>query len=124
LQRLREGAKELIAQLHRGDLERILQRPVVVRRVSALASPEEELDELDLDGGLELGVGLRRRLSLDHGDLWGFVLALAFAGPLASGNDRWGDGFRAADAPGGCARRLRRGWRLRHQAGTQRGQVV
>src|SRR5882762_3960517 len=100
LQRLGECAKELIAQLHRRNLEGIFHCPVVIWRVAALAGPEEELDQLDL-GGLDL--------------------VLAFA--LSSGNDRRGHGFPAADPPRRRARSLRHGRRLRDQARAQRGKV-
>src|SRR4029077_26372 len=108
LERLRERADELITQLHRGDLERVLQRPVVVRRVLALARPEQEGDQLHLDLGHELRVALR---------LAGPILALSLG---ARGGRRWGDGAIAgADGPGRRARSGRNGRRLRDQAGAQ-----
>src|SRR6267143_6895269 len=123
LQRLGECAKELIAQLHRRNLEGIFHCPVIIWRVATLAGPEEELDQLDLDGGLELGVGLRRGLSLDNRDLHALcAFVLAFA--LSSGNDRRGHGFPAADPPRRRARSLRHRRRLRDQAGTERGKIV
>src|ERR1700694_4575061 len=105
LERLRERADELITQLHRRDLECVLERPVVVRRVLALARPEQERDQLHLDVGHEFRVALR---------LGGPILALSFR---ARGGRRWGQGAIAgADSPGRRARSGRNGRRLRNQA--------
>src|SRR5439155_25320415 len=64
LQGLREGAKELVAQLHGRDLEGILECPVIIGRVTALAGPEEKRDQLHLDRRRESRVGLRASLGL------------------------------------------------------------
>src|SRR6202011_1826894 len=108
LERLREGADELIAQLHRRDLECIFQGPVVIRRVLTLAGPEQERDQLHLDGRGELRFALR-------------LAALVLAPPLrAGGGRRRGNGAVAgANTPGGSGRGLTDGRRLRDQAGPQ-----
>src|ERR1700694_4454287 len=108
LERLRERADELIAQLHRRDLEGVLQRPVVVRRVLALGRPQQERDELHLDSAHEL------RIALGPG---GLVLALSFR---ARGGRRWGNGaITGAHTPRRSSRGGRNRGRLRDQAGAQ-----
>src|SRR5438105_14549928 len=89
LQRLREGADELITELHGRDLERILERPVIIGRVLPLAGPEQELDQLHLDPGHQLRVASA-------------LLAFGLAGALDVCGRRWGDAaLGRPDAPGG-----------------------
>src|SRR5207244_7034263 len=122
LQRLREGAEELIAQLHGRDLERVFEGPVIIGRVLALAGPQEERDELHPDGRLEFGVALG---ALDSGHDIALALVLAFA--LSFSRDGGERGYRAlggANPPrrAGGRRSDRRG--LGHQAGPECGQIV
>src|SRR2546425_1847623 len=114
-ERFREGADELITQFHRRDLERVLQRPVVVRRVFPLAGPEQERDQFHLDGSDELRIAFRLRALL-------LAFALAFG---ASGGRRWGNGaVSRANAPRGTSwGRSDRG-RLGDQARPQGREVV
>src|SRR3989454_4136612 len=105
-ERFREGADELITQFHRRDLERVLQRPVVVRRVFPLAGPEQERDQFHLDGSDELRIAFRLRAFL-------LALALAFG---AAGGRRWGNGaVSRANAPRGTGW----GWSDRGRLGDQ-----
>src|SRR5437588_9092338 len=112
LQRLREGADELITELHGRDLERILERPVIIGGVLALTGPEQELDQLHLDPGHQLRVASA-------------LLAFGLAGALDARGRRWGDAALGGPYPPGGTRRSRADRRgLGHEAGPQRGQVV
>src|SRR5438874_1794442 len=112
LQRLREGAEELVTQLHGRDLERVFEGPVIIGRVLALAGPQEKRDELHLDGRLEFGVLLG---SLDAGLGVGFPLSLALALDGRDG-ERRNRALSAANAPGGTGGRRADRRRLGHQA--------
>src|SRR5438552_11388458 len=81
LQRLREGAEELVTPLHSRDPERVFEGPVIIGRVLAFAGPQEKRDELHLDGRLEFGVALGSALGAGRG------VALALALSL-NGRDR------------------------------------
>src|SRR5438067_7369768 len=111
-ERLRKGADELIAKFHRRDLERVLQRPVIVRRVLPLTGPEQERDQSHPDRRAELRIALRFR---------GLLLALALAlGFGAGGGRRRGNAaISGANAPHGSAWGGAAGGRLGDQARTQ-----
>src|ERR1700730_406855 len=111
LERLGEGADELVAQLHGRDLERVFQRPVILFGVFALGRPEQELDQLDLDGRHQLG---------------GFLGPPFLALPFGAGRvRRWGTrAVTRAHAPSRTGRGGTDGRGLGHQAGAQCRQVV
>src|SRR5438132_10866271 len=107
-ERLRKGADELIAKFHRRDLERVLQRPVIVRRVLPLTGPEQERDQSHPDRRAELRIALRFR---------GLLLALAFG--AGGGRRRGNAAISGANAPHGSAWGGAAGRRLGDQARTQ-----
>src|SRR5205823_9126786 len=111
LQRLREGAEELVAQLHGRDLEGILERPVIIWRVTALAGPEEKRDQLHLDRRPESRVALRGTLGA------GLGVALFLSLSLDGGSWEWRHAaLGGAHAPRRAGRRRAHRGRLGHQA--------
>src|SRR5256885_17017064 len=95
-ERLGEGADELITQLHRRDLERVLQRPVIIRGVLPLAGPEQERDQFHLDRRGKLRIALRLRALL-----LALALALALAFGTSGGRRRGNVAVSGSNAPRG-----------------------